>query len=300
MIKTYESYTGSGDIYRELFTIESFKKEYSNFINGLMPKLYTGDNWKKLAFDCNHGIVNTNYPMNKAFEYLERSRPGNKLVAEVKAFYAKVYQMKDPIWSLLNYVNTHFTVFRIIVDELNDYVAKGGFKDFKTKLDFTKNPFEELKTMKLMLETRASQKIFLPVKEIFYKIMGEIAMTTYIGDYAENKMLEHMTEFGNITDIIKSRPGQRIDTHRGIDIRFKLNGIPKTIQCKSYVRCVMEGQDYTFSNISNPGDYRVDYFAFVNRSLIFVFSANKGGVAYDRKGSTYKFDKSLYEFMVKL
>jgi len=305
MIKTFEAYTEN--IYRELFSIGSFKREYSDFINSLMMTLYKGKNWKRLETGGNFGIVNTDYSMVKAFQYLEKnSRPGNELIKDVKDFYIKVNGMKDPIWSLLNYVNTHFTAFGLIVEELNDYIRRGSFKGEKTPLDFRRNPFAELERMKKLLLAEqepgviCANEIFFPDRNIFHKIMGSIAVTTYMGDYGECKMLENITKIGNVTDVIKSRPGQRIDTHGGVDIRFKLNGIPKTIQCKTYSVCIMEDEDYTFSNISNPGDYRVDYFSFVNKTLLMVFDANKGGISYERVGAKYKFDRSLHKFNVPL
>jgi len=68
--------------------------------------------------------------------------------------------------------------------------------------------------------------------------MGAIATTTYIGNLGENLTLESLTNLGNVTDIIKSQPSQKIDTHKGVDIRFKLNGVRKTLQCKHFVNMI--------------------------------------------------------------
>lgn len=275
---------------KSLFAIHSFKRDYSNFINDILQKLYQKEQkWSKLLGDGNYGVIDTDYDLTKA--------PMND---EVRKFFVKVHNNKDPKWSLLNYVNTHYTAFSEIADTLNYWISKDFIKN-QQSLDFNKDYFDNLEKMKYLL-TRTDKYIFFPQEKlsIFYKIMGAIATTTYYGNKGECITLEHLSKFGDITDVIKSEPGQRIDTHQGVDIRFKLNGVPKTLQCKSFRDFEYVDGLYIFRNISNPGWYNVDYFSFVNREMLYIFDTRKGDLRYKQHLAVYIFDEKLLKNKVKI
>jgi len=281
------------DRIKSLFAIRSFRHEYSNFINDLLRKLYQNEgHWGKILGDGNYGVINTNYDLTKA--------PMNDYVRE---FFTKVHNNKDPKWSLLNYVNTHWSSFAEIADSLNYFITKGYIKNEKELLNFDNNYFETLDNMKYLL-TKTGRFIFLPQDNltIFYRIMGTIATSNFYGNKAECITLESLTNLGEITDVIKSKPSQKIDTHQGIDIRFKLNGIYKTLQCKSFKDLEFVDGFYIFRNISNPGWYNVDYFSFVNSSdkILYIFDTKKGGLRYKENKGSYIFDEDLLKFKMKI
>lgn len=276
----------------ELFANKTFRRSYSDFINDLLRKLYQEENkWGKILGDGNYGVINTNYSLAKA--------PMDK---EVRDFYLKVHNNTDPMWSLLNYVNTHWSSFAEIVDSLNYFIYKGYIKNQKF-LDFNSNYFDNLDNMKYLL-TKTGKYIFFPNDKltIFYRIMGSIATTTYFGNKGECLTLETLSNLGEITDVIKSNPGQRIDTHQGVDIRFKLNGENKTLQCKSFFDYELVDGLYIFRKISNPGWYNVDYFSFVNSKLgmIYVFDTKNNGTRYKEDRGVYIFDESLLKYKVNI
>jgi len=276
----------------KLFAIRKFRQDYSDFINGLLRRLYqTGGNWGKLIQDGNYGVINTDYDLTKA--------PMNK---EVRDFYASIYNNTDPKWSLLNYVNTNWSSFMHIVNTINYWIHTGQIKN-EDPLTFQNNYFEELDRLKSIL-ARYGEFIFFPSEKLtcFYKIMGAIATTTYYGNLGENITLKSLSRLGKISDVIQSEPGQLNDMYKGIDISFKLNGVKKTLQCKSFNNWMFTDERYVFLNISNPGWYNVDYFSFVSRGkgLLFVFDTRKNGVVYQEKIGSYIFDKDLLKYKVRL
>lgn len=282
-----------------LFTIKRFKQNYSDFINNLMWRLYQNGHWNKLLGDGNYGIVNTEYSLEK----LKYSKDAN-LDKEIREYYVKVHDNKDPMWSLLNYVNTHWTSFAEIVDTLNYFIIK-GYKNNNEKvlLNFDNDYFENLERVKYLM-IKYAYDIFFPHDNltIFYRIMSAIAKSTYIGNKGECLTMKYLSNIGEISDVIKSEPGQRIDTHKGVDVKFKLNGVKKTLQCKSFTDHEVVDNVHVFRNISNPGWYNVDYFSFVNskNGHIFVFDTTKNGLKYTENRGAYVFDKDLLEFEIKI
>lgn len=272
----------------KLFQNHRFKKMYSDYINGLMMRLYKPiGKWDNLhGAEGNRGVVNTGVSLEKA-----------EMSKEVREFYISVYDNMDPQWSLLNYVNTHWTSLMHVVNIVNYWISTNQIKneDFFT---FESDWYRELDRLCAILN-RTGQFIFMPDHnlKVFWRIMGAIARSTYYGNKGENKTLEYLSDLGDISDIVKSQPGQRVDTHRGVDIQFKLNGIPKKLQCKWIQRVNLRDGQFIFT-VSNPKWYDVDFFSFVNDSVIFVFDTAKEGLRYKYIDGTgdFVFDERLLKF----
>lgn len=277
----------------KLFGNHRFKKSYSDYINGLMMKIYQPEgNWGRLlGTEGNYGVINTNIPLNMA-----------PMENRIKKFYDEIYDNTDPKWSLLNYVNTHWTSFMYIVNSINYWISTKQVEN-NNYLTFSNNIYGDLDDMKKILNT-TGEFIFKPKYNlnIFWKIMGAIATSTYIGNLGESLTLESLSLLGDVSDVIKSQPGMRLDTHGGIDISFKLNGIPKTIQCKSFTKMYRNEDEYVFPNISNSSWYNVDFFSFVNKNRIFVFSTRRDGIVYqfNRINQSYSFNERLLEYELKI
>ena len=277
----------------KLFGIYRFKKSYSDYINGLMQKLYQNERkWgNPLGLAGNYGIINTDISLAKA-----------PMSNEIRDFYATVYDNTDPKWSLLNYVNTHWTCFMHIINVVNYWISKGQVKN-QDYFTFDTDIFNELERLKTILN-KTAQHILMPDSNLstFWKIMGALATSTYIGNLGENKTLESLAHLGYVTDVIKSQPGLRIDTHGGVDISFKLDGVKKTLQCKSFTNVDYRDGQYIFSNISNSSWYNVDFFSFVNKRNIYVFDTKADGLKYSfHAGSqSYVFDKRLLKYKLEI
>ncbi len=273
----------------KLFGNPRFKRSYSDYINGLMQRLYQKEgNWGRLlGIEGNYGIINTNYSLAKA--------PMSK---EIREFYLTVHDDIDPKWSLLNYVNTHWTSFMHVVNTINYWISTNQVKN-EEPFTFKNDHMKELDRLKSVLN-RTGQFIFMPQENlnVFWKIMGAIATSTYIGNLGECMTLESLTNLGDVSDVIKSKPGQRVDTHGGVDISFKLDGVNKTLQCKSFTSAELRDGQYIFSNISNSGYYNVDFFSFVNRRNVYVFDTRKNGLVYryNEGSQSYIFDQRLLKY----
>jgi hypothetical protein len=276
----------------KLFANQKFKRSYSDFINWTMEKLYKPNgNWGRLLQDGNYGVINTNFSLEKA-----------PMSPQIREFYKKVHDNIDPKWSLLNYVNTHWTSFMHIINTINYWIDTKQIKN-ERPFNFQYDHFEELERLKSVL-IRVDKYIFMPNDNLtcFHKIMGAIATTTYIGNLAENTTLESLSSLGHVTDVVKSKPGQRVDTHGGVDLRFKLDGVPKTLQCKACPTMIRQGNNYIFSDVSNPENYNVDFFSFVVKGVLYVFNTYRDGKRYifDHNEITYTFDQSLLRYKLEL
>jgi hypothetical protein len=270
-----------------------FKRSYSDFINGIMRRIFQPIGYwgKLLGAEGNYGVINTHTPLNKA-----------TMNDKIREFYIKVHDHTDPKWSLLNYVNTHYTAFVIIIDFMNELIDKNKIQN-EDYFTFKDDIYDELERLKPYI-SKYGKYIFLAEYNlgVFWDIMGAIATTTYIGNRGENKTLETLAELGDITDIIKSRPGERIDTHGGVDLRFKLNGIRKTLQCKTFTNVKFENGQFIFKSISNPSDYDVDFFSFVSSDTIYVFDTKKNGLRYkfNEYSISYTFDQTLLRYKLNI
>jgi len=273
----------------KLFGNPRFKRSYSDYINGLMQKLYQPEGkWGRLlGIEGNYGVIDTDYPLAKA--------PMSK---EIREFYLSVHDNIDPKWSLLNYVNTHWTSFMHVVNTINYWISTDQVKN-EDPFTFKNDHMRELDRLKSVLN-RTGQFIFMPQENlnVFWKIMGAIATSTYIGNLGECMTLESLTNLGDVSEVVKSKPGQRVDTHGGVDISFKLDGIKKTLQCKSFTNAELRDGQYIFSNISNSGYYNVDFFSFVNRRNVYVFDTRKNGLVYryNEGSQSYIFDQRLLKY----
>lgn len=277
---------------KKLFANTRFKKSYSDFINGLMTRLYkpTGNWGRLLGTEGDYGIINTDIPLDKA-----------PMDDDIRRFYVAVYDNKDPKWSLLNYVNTNIYSFMHVVNTVNYWIDTKQIKDqdyFTFKTDY----YVELERLKVILN-KTGEFIFMPNHNlnVFWRIMGAIARTTYLGNLAESKTLETLSHLGDVSDVMKSKPGQRIDTHGGVDLSFKLNGIKKVLQCKMYNKVDYIDEQYIFY-ISAGGWYNVDYFSFVNNKNVYVFETKNNELTYRYREATqsYMFDKSLLKYKLAI
>jgi hypothetical protein len=185
-----------------------------------------------------------------------------------------------------------------IVNVVNYWIDTKQIKN-EDYFTFNNNYFDELERLKSILN-RTGQYILMPDSNLasFWKIMGGIATSTYIGNRGECATLESLAELGDISDVIKSKPGQRIDTHGGVDIRFKLNGVRKTIQCKSFMTVNLQDGQFIFSDVVGGKEYNVDFFSFVNKRSVYVFETNKEGLRYRFNLATgsYIFDQRLLKY----
>jgi len=303
-----------------LFNNLTFKKNYSNHVNKVMEDIYEPmGKWGTLLLDGNKGVLNTGYDLSDS---------------DIKADVLEFYGGKDPIWSLLNYVNTNHVAFKIICDAFDTWVKSGrilkkeienGFKFdvnnpdldllekqwFGRELEFREgNEFEELSRVKSLLDGYGRYLFTPDGKNFFNKIMACLALTTYLGDLGEIITAKKLPALGEVTDILQSKPGEKRDTQRGVDITFKLNGVNKTLQCKvfrNYFFHYDRGEgDYFFGEVGRPMDYRyIDYFSFVDvqNKYIYIFSTrdNKGVIRYryDFKIKGYIFDELLLKFKGK-
>ena len=303
MPKPYKKFTDPRE-FSKLFGNYRFKKSYSDFINVLMQKLYQPDGkWGRLlGVEGNYGIVNTNFSLAEALNYVDKDEfTSNDMAKEIRKYYTTVYGGSDPKWSLLNYVNTHWTSFMHISNNVNYWISTDQIKNeeiFPWAFDY----MSELERFKSIL-LRSGQYLLKPMDNFktFHKIMGAIAKSNYIGNLGECRTLWSLNELGNVTDVVKSKPGQKIDTHCGVDIRFKLDGVNKTLQCKSFKTMDFREGQYIFSNI-NSGTYDVDYFSFVNYRNIYLFVTQKDGLKYryNLVNQSYIFDQRLLKYKIDI
>lgn len=288
------SYKKFGDRdFASLFANHRFKKAYSDYIIGLLRRLYQPLNmWGKLLGDeGNYGVINTDISLDKA-----------PMSVQVREFYKRVHDNKDPKWSLLNYVNTHWTSFMIIVNVVNYWIDTNQIKN-EDYFTFKDDPLKELDRLKVILN-KTGEYLFMPQQNLksFWKIMSAIATSTYIGNIGESLTLDSLSNLGKISDVIKSKPGMKIDILEGVDLQFKLNGVKKTLQCKVFYDMKHVNGYYYFNNISNPKMYDVDYFSFVSKKNVYVFLTREKNLVYRFKENTrtYIFDEKLLKYKIDI
>jgi len=280
---------------RRLFNISHFKEEYVPFINGIMEDLYAPTHWGQLIEKGGMtGIINTDYSLGIA---LTTDSIKGRYEVEIREFYDRVYKNTDPKWSLLNYVNTHYTSFELIVELINRSITGGKIKN-EDIFTFEYDYMEELDRIKPII-LRYKEYLFTDKgKLIFHKILGAIMFSTYLGDRNECISIKSLFRLGNITDVVQSMPGEKKDAFQGKDVIFKLNNVIKTLQVKTFTRMYIRDGKYVFLDISNAGYYNVDYFAFVGRNRLYFFETKKNNevYVYNKATQAYSFDEKLFKY----
>lgn len=242
------------------------------------------------------------YPLN-FFKYwdIDRVRKIYKIKIDriLKDLYSKYLNENGKIvnvpneekeYSFLNYLNTHYIAFAIIVNWINKEIVNSA-KENKLiatrQLNFKedKSNWEEEIKSALFFMDKYKYNMFLPENELYEKLKKAVSGTIKKGYESEKKMVEFIKKsFPDATNFISGGHGQKNDMVKGIDLTFTLNNKKVKVQHK-LCKNVNEQKFYYFVNgVGGIKNYDfVDCLSFEDRyGNLFLFK-NKNVKVFDNK-----------------
>ena len=204
-----------------------------------------------------------------------------------------IYNLEKPGRSVINYMNTNYSVFCLMVRDLNKVVTNLG----EPLLDFTdKTPAEQVREVKRMCNYIESfrERIFNPDSSTFKNIMNTLKEKDSIGTKRETsaKMVIE-NNLPNAKVETTAGAGKEKDAFQKIDMEIFMDSKKHTAQVKGFDQLVPEGNKLTVTKTGEVEKYNVDWMVFIRGKHVIIFKNNPNIVL-----GQYVFDKEdlLYDF----
>jgi Fe-Mn family superoxide dismutase len=173
-----------------------------------------------------------------------------------------IYDFEQPGRSVINKLNTNYSAFCILVNDLNAVLKHYGQdplnfidKDFKGQL------YEVQRMINLMVQFR--HRIFNQDSATFQTIMASLDKSNKFGDERELKAVVNMKDIFNTKKVFKvGELGGKDDMIGGIDATVEIDGQTKTIQIKPFNGHDEEEGRIVVYGTGNVKPYSTDYIAF--------------------------------------
>lgn len=197
----------------------------------------------------------------------------------------------DPDWSHINFWDNNSMVFAA---NLNSYNKKHDIQiDFKNgdiEIEWKKYEKYVKDNYRKIFPNPDNFKNIVIKKDSLFSILLECPhITRGIGDNSVNIVINLLKEHPDVSDIKIYNNGSKKD-HSGIDSSFKLNGIDKTIQIKTFKKTNFLFKDKKYIFNIDSWDYRhVDFMAFSNSNEVYIFH---NGLNYNKDLQRYSFLES--------
>lgn len=246
--------------------------------------LYFKKNWDKL---CNIRIDNFNIP--NYLRKILKDYYGSKWIERTTGIKSGVFDTGHELdiegRSLLNYIDTNYSVFAVLINWINYQILNKKIKNF-TQIDFYLSSWiNEIEKLFEILDIYKND-IFDNESEILEEIFKIVNKTSSYGDAIEKITIKKLKSFPGIKNIKQAEFGDDNDMFKGIDIEFTFRGKKWGVQCKSYTDIKYDGENYIIYGISHAKDYNplyVNLYAFYHPKKGFFMFDNKETI---RDGNT--------------
>lgn len=206
-----------------------------------------------------------------------------------------VYNLEKPGRSVINYMNTNYSVFCIMVNDLNKVIqGQMGQEPISFEL---KTPNEQITEMKRMCNyiERFQDRIFSKTSQTFKNIMVTLKEKDSIGIKREEmakKVLE--TKLPETTVKIVAGAGKEIDAYKKIDLEIVHKGRKITAQVKGFDELIPEDEKLVVTKTGEIDKYKVDWMVFIRGRNVLVFR-NRPEIVLGQ----YVFDKNDLLYHIK-
>ena len=200
-----------------------------------------------------------------------------------------VYDYEQPGRSVINKLNTNYTAFCTLVNDVNQFLRKYGID----AVNFNeKNKYQQLQEVdrlnKYLIELR--YRIFNPESSTFKTIMSGLDRTNSFGDKREVNAVEGMKKIFNTDQVFKvGELGGKEDMIGGVDAVIELPEGKKTAQIKPYSKMENKNGKITLYGTANVKPYETDYMVFHSDRLGTLVFDNSNTQIIDGR---YVFDES--------
>ena len=176
-----------------------------------------------------------------------------------------VYDYEKKGRSVINKLNTNYTAFCTLVNDINEVLKKMGVDPINM---INQSPEYQIREARRMVRymTEFRYRIFNPESATFKKIMSGLDTSNRFGDEREIKAVVNMKKIFGTNDVFKVGDlGNVEDMLGGVDATINKDGETKTAQIKPF-STYEEGEDgkITVFNTGNVKPYKTDYLVFHN------------------------------------
>lgn len=178
-----------------------------------------------------------------------------------------IYDFEQPGRSVINKLNTNYTAFCILVNDLNAVLKHYGQDpiNFLDKDNISQNN-EVQRMINLLIQFR--HRIFNQNSSTFQTIMASLDKSNKFGDERELKAVINMKDIFKTKKVFKvGELGGKDDMLGGIDATVEIDGQTKTIQIKPFNGHEEKDGVMTIFGTGNVKPYSTDYIAFHNDKL---------------------------------
>jgi len=177
-----------------------------------------------------------------------------------------IYNYEKEGRSILNKINTNYTIFCTLVGDINLYLRYKKISQINFANKSNRDQIKELNKFLHYLDL-LKYRIFNTSSETFKNIYELIKKLDKNGDQREEKSVKELKKFFNTDKVTKvGGLGNREDMIGGIDAKVEVNGKTKTIQIKPFKSFEVENDKVKVIGTGNVKNYKVDYLVFHNDS----------------------------------
>jgi len=198
----------------------------------------------------------------------------------------------DTYWSNINFWDNNQSFF---AENLNIHNKKYSnnqidFKNAKTNEDFKRewDKYVEYlkKDFKDIFPNPKNFNVIFDNDSTVAKLMECPHISRRIGDSSVGLVVNVLEKCPDVTDLKLYNNGSKKD-HEGIDGNFKLSGIEKTIQIKTFKSINFSFKDNKFIIYVDSGQYHhIDFIGLSNQKDVYIF---KNGLNYNLQEGRYTF-----------
>ena len=200
-----------------------------------------------------------------------------------------VYDLEGAGRSVINYLNTNYTCFCILVNDINKLLRSQS----QPLLQFIGQPpsiqIQEVQRMVSIME-QFKFRIFSTKSNTFKNLMATLGKTSDLGDIRENvaiNILKRVYGKENVHRI--GGLGVVDDMKAGIDAIIKVDGINHTAQIKGFGGVELLDDKYIITNTGQVKKYKTKWMIFINaKHTIFIFDNSDTEIV----DGNYSFPKS--------
>jgi len=200
-----------------------------------------------------------------------------------------VYDYEQKGRSVINKLNTNYTAFCTLVNDINQYLRKYGIDAINFNNKNNRQQIEEVNRLnKYLIELR--YRIFNSESPTFQTLMAGLDKTNKFGDKREVDAVEDLKKIFKTDKVTKvGELGGVDDMIGGVDAIVELPEGKKTMQIKPYNDIKNVDGKITVFGTANVKPYKTDFLVFQNNKLGTIVFDNSNTKIIDGR---YVFDES--------
>jgi superoxide dismutase, Fe-Mn family len=173
-----------------------------------------------------------------------------------------VYDFEQSGRSVINKLNTNYTAFCTLINDINIYLNHIGVNQIVMVGETPESQLKETERfIRYLVDLR--YRIFNPESKTFKSIMSSLDSNNKFGDERELQAVLNMKKIFNTPEVFKvGELGGVDDMLGGVDAYVVTGEGNKTIQVKPYTHTEEKDGKVTIFNTANVKPYKTDYLAF--------------------------------------